>query len=189
MPTNIVDVLKKRFLETIKAAPSSSRWKIVVVDSQSLKIFSAACKMSDIWEESVSVETVENIERTRQPYPLDAIYILTPCQDSISRLVDDFQRKAGPLYAAAHVHFTGALDNIVFQDFNRRLRVTGVSKSIQTLKEIYCEFIVLESAVFTLDNPHSFFTLFGPDDKNEADAEVQRIAKQVSSSPPNYSFG
>ncbi|RUS18043.1 Sec1-like protein [Endogone sp. FLAS-F59071] len=189
--------------------PQSSRWKIVVVDSQSLKIFSAACKMSDIWEESGSprqsslffehsFQVVEffthstnnhNIERLRQAYPLDAIYILTPCQDSISRFVDDFQRKAGPMYAAAHVHFTGALDNKVFEDFNRRLRVTGVSKNINTLKEIYCEFLVLESAVFALDNPYSFFTLFGPDDKNNADAEIERMAKQVCFiSPYLFSF-
>ncbi|KAJ2961915.1 hypothetical protein NQZ79_g2914 [Umbelopsis isabellina] len=50
---------------------------------------------------------VENIEKQRQPYPnLEAIYILTPCVASTSRLVDDFARKGGPMYAAAHVHFT-----------------------------------------------------------------------------------
>jgi hypothetical protein len=50
---------------------------------------------------------VENIEKQRQPYPnLEAIYILTPCSESASRLVDDFARKGGPMYAAAHVHFT-----------------------------------------------------------------------------------
>lgn len=49
---------------------------------------------------------VENIEKPRQPYPsYEAIYILTPCIESCSRLVDDFSRTEGPMYAAAHVHF------------------------------------------------------------------------------------
>lgn len=49
---------------------------------------------------------VENIEKARTPYPsVEAVYILTPCVESCSRLVDDFSRKEGPMYAAAHVHF------------------------------------------------------------------------------------
>lgn len=49
---------------------------------------------------------VENIEKKRQPYPtLEAIYFLTPCKESILRLVDDFSTKP-PTYKAAHVHFT-----------------------------------------------------------------------------------
>lgn len=49
---------------------------------------------------------VENIEKRRQPYPsLEAIYFLTPCRESILRLVDDFSTKP-PTYKAAHVHFT-----------------------------------------------------------------------------------
>lgn len=49
---------------------------------------------------------VENIEKRRQPYPtLEAMYFLTPCRESILRLVDDFSTKP-PTYKAAHVHFT-----------------------------------------------------------------------------------
>lgn len=49
---------------------------------------------------------VENIEKKRQPYPsLEAIYFLTPCRESIYRLVDDFSTKP-PTYKAAHVFFT-----------------------------------------------------------------------------------
>jgi syntaxin-binding protein 1 len=49
---------------------------------------------------------VENIEKRRQPYPsLEAIYFLTPCRESILRLIDDFSTKP-PTYKAAHVHFT-----------------------------------------------------------------------------------
>ncbi|RUP27344.1 Sec1-like protein [Jimgerdemannia flammicorona] len=92
-------------LDMIRSIQPPGRWKIVVVDSKSVKTLSAACKMYDILEENVTL--VENIEKTRQPYPnLEAIYFLTPCQESINRLVDDFARRQGPMYGAAHVHFT-----------------------------------------------------------------------------------
>lgn len=53
---------------------------------------------------------VENIEKPRQPYPsYEAVYILTPCIESCTRLVDDFSRKDGPMYAAAHVHFINGI--------------------------------------------------------------------------------
>lgn len=49
---------------------------------------------------------MENIEKSRQPYPsVEAVYILTPCEDSCRRLVDDLARPEGPMYAAAHIHF------------------------------------------------------------------------------------
>src|ERR1700709_2064315 len=41
------------FLETIKTVQPAGRWKIVVVDSRSLKILSSACRMYDILEENV----------------------------------------------------------------------------------------------------------------------------------------
>lgn len=62
-------------------------------------------------------KVVENIERKRQAYPtLEAIYFLTPCRESILRLVDDFSRT--PTYKAAHVHFTsGKKNNISWHVF------------------------------------------------------------------------
>jgi hypothetical protein len=41
------------FLELIKSVQPAGRWKLVVVDSLSLKILNSACKMYDILEENV----------------------------------------------------------------------------------------------------------------------------------------
>lgn len=61
-------------------------------------------------------KVVENIERKRQAYPtLEAIYFLTPCRESILRLVDDFSRT--PTYKAAHVHFTSGKKKIYLGTF------------------------------------------------------------------------
>ncbi|KAI7851471.1 hypothetical protein BDC45DRAFT_445411 [Circinella umbellata] len=41
------------FLDIIKSVQPAGRWKLVVVDSLSLKILNSACKMYDILEENV----------------------------------------------------------------------------------------------------------------------------------------
>jgi syntaxin-binding protein 1 len=70
-------------------------WKWVVVGDQDTYFFQFLLPV-----------VVENIEKSRTPYPsVEAVYILTPCVESCSRLVDDFARREGPMYAAAHVHF------------------------------------------------------------------------------------
>ncbi|RUS20042.1 hypothetical protein BC937DRAFT_86503 [Endogone sp. FLAS-F59071] len=219
---SIVEILKKRLLDTIRAIPA--RWKIVVVDSKSIKTLSAACKMFDILEENVSsflpasasallpenVTLVENIEKPRQPYPnLEAVYFLTPCQESVNRLVDDFARRSGPMYSAAHVCFTSGLDDRLFDELNRKLKSRGASKYIKNLKEMYVDFTgmfisfdidenlwtdffkfttarllrppVLESAVFSLETPWSFNILFGTEERNKFDRELARLAKQLLS--------
>ncbi|KAI9319966.1 hypothetical protein BX666DRAFT_1350800 [Dichotomocladium elegans] len=45
--------LRNKFLEIIKSVQPAGRWKLVVVDSFSLKILNSACKMYDILEENL----------------------------------------------------------------------------------------------------------------------------------------
>ncbi|KAG2192973.1 hypothetical protein INT46_004221 [Mucor plumbeus] len=176
----IDEILKKRFLELIKTVNPTGRWKLVVVDSLSNKILNSACKMYDILEENVTL--VENIEKPRQPYPsYEAIYILTPCIESCSRLVDDFSRKEGKMYAAAHVHFINALDNNTFDEFTRLLNAANAANDIRSLKEMYVDFLVRENCVYTLDDQRKFLGLFGGLDTSPAQIEPQLddIAKQL----------
>lgn len=104
---------------------------------------------------------VENIERQRQPYPtLDAVYFLTPCRESVLRLVDDFTAHKTPMYKAAHIHFTSGnvnsilrrivtliqyltigLDDELFSELNRKFKAAGASEYIQSLKEMYVDFM------------------------------------------------
>ncbi|KAI8067500.1 hypothetical protein BC940DRAFT_53764 [Gongronella butleri] len=68
------EILKKRLLELIKSVQPAGRWKLVVVDSLSLKILNSACKMYDILEENVSCHSICSLQpvlsrpRTRQPF-------------------------------------------------------------------------------------------------------------------------
>lgn len=140
---------------------------------------------------------VENIEKRRQPYPsLEAIYFLTPCRESILRLVDDFSTKPAT-YKAAHVHFTSGnapfwliyrsliffytgLNDELFNELNKRLKSTGASEYVLSLKELYVDFMVNESAVFTVDPVTSFLSLFGEDRMSDPDQSLRLTAKQVN---------
>lgn len=55
------------------------------------------------------VVVVENIEQRRQPFPnLEAVYILTPSNNSVAGFLEDFTEK-GNMYAAAHLFFTDGI--------------------------------------------------------------------------------
>ncbi|SAL99662.1 hypothetical protein [Absidia glauca] len=134
-----------------------------------------------IWPSSFVV-VVENIEKNRQPYPtLAAIYFLTPCRESILRLVDDFSAHKEPLYNAAHVYFTSGLDDDLFADLNKRLKSTGAAQYIHGLKEMYVDFKVVESGVYTVDPINNFFSVFGTDERAYPEASLRLSAKQLLS--------
>ncbi len=51
------------------------------------------------------IVVVETLERRREPMPnMEAIYFITPSEESITLLMNDF--KKGSLYKAAHVYVT-----------------------------------------------------------------------------------
>ncbi|KAI8582924.1 hypothetical protein K450DRAFT_225491 [Umbelopsis ramanniana AG] len=175
----LTELLRKRLMDTIRAIQPPEKWKLMVIDSQSIKLLNAVCNKYDILEENVTV--IENIERPRQPYPtLEAIYFLTPCKESVYRLIDDFTVK-GPMYKGAHVHFTSALEDDLFDEFNRRLKSRNASQYILRLKEMYVDFMAVESSVFTFDRPISFFNLFGPEERSKFEPELEKLAKQIVS--------
>ncbi|CAG8739933.1 458_t:CDS:2, partial [Cetraspora pellucida] len=92
-------------LNAVKSVNVPGGWKVVVVDDYSLKVIESTCKTFDILEEKVTL--VENLQKTRQPYPnLEAVYIITPSQSSVDKVIEDFtKQKSSPLYAGAHLFF------------------------------------------------------------------------------------
>ncbi|KAF9963764.1 vacuolar sorting protein VPS33/slp1 [Mortierella alpina] len=171
--SSVVKALHDRIMESIDSVQPPERYKIVVLDAKTNKIVLSACKMFDIMDRNVTL--VEMLESKRQAYTsLEAVYLLTPCLESVLRLMDDYPNDGQPKYKAAHVLFTAPLENRLFD----RLTKSPVSKYIRTLRELFIDFT---GKVFSLESPSSFYTLYSPAKKMELSSELDTIAKQLVS--------
>ncbi len=145
-------------LDTIKSVvPSNGQWKVLVLDKGSTRIISACCRMFDIMEEGVTL--VENIEKARQPLPnLDALYFITPTEESIKKLTEDFRKTAQPQYNDVHLVFTSRVSDELMSKL--KTQVTLLQK-VKTFKELNLEFLAIESHCFHFDAPETFGEIYG----------------------------
>ncbi|RIB21202.1 Sec1-like protein [Gigaspora rosea] len=175
----IHEILKKRIIEAIRTAKVQGGWKVVVVDEPALKILESACKMFDILEEKVTL--VEQLEKTRQTYPLEAVYIITPSQESVSKVIEDFTKQSTPLYTGAHVFLTSPPEHPVYKMLMNSMMPTNL---LRDYKELFIEFHAREAQVYSFESPDSFFRLYSPVENTVNavfDGELKKLAKQLLS--------
>lgn len=139
---------------------NGGKWKVLVVDQAALRIISAVTNMNELTDENITL--IEPLEKRRQPYAaMEAIYLCRPSADSVNRIIEDFtassQNKTGQLYLGAHLFFTGQVDDRLFH----RLKSSQASKHIKTLRELYLDYLVVESQVFVLERPWSMLSFYG----------------------------
>ena len=92
----------------------------------------------------LSSSVVEDLNKKREPLPtMEAIYLVTPCDNSIRGIMNDFPSASRAKYKSCHVYFTEACAEELFNDLCKH----PVSKFIKTLKEINIAFLPYESQV------------------------------------------
>jgi syntaxin-binding protein 1 len=79
---NLKELSKERILNMLRQVNPQSRWKLLVVDSQTLALLNSCCKMSEILSHNVTI--VEAIMNKRQPTDMEAIYFISPSIESIN---------------------------------------------------------------------------------------------------------
>lgn len=132
----------------------TDRWKVLVVDSFTVKILSSACSLSDVTDEQVMI--IESLEKERQPMPdTDVLYFLQPTTQSVDRMLDDFSSK--PKYAGVHIYFTSRVPDDLISKMKRSAQFIS---RVRALREVQLEFLSHESQVFLLNMPESFRELY-----------------------------
>ncbi|OMJ21396.1 Protein transport protein sec1 [Smittium culicis] len=167
---SLLEIQRQQFLNALESVRPSSRYKIVVVDSRSLKVLGAVIKLSEILE--YDVLRIDSIEKRRKPEPdVEAMYFLTPSDLSIKYLLEDFtitgqhNIKGGLMYKAAHLFFTSELNDRLFDKVSN----SSIKMHIAALKELCVEY----------DPNFEFFRSFSPKVSANCASEVELISKKI----------
>ncbi|XP_075158735.1 syntaxin-binding protein Rop isoform X1 [Haematobia irritans] len=158
------------------ASKANMDWRVLVVDKLGMRMVSACTKMHEISAEGITL--VEDINKKREPLPsMDAIYLITPSQDSVAGLIRDFENPARPMYRYAHVFFTEAVPDHIFEMIKAAKPLVN---HITCFREINIAFLALESQVYSLDSPDSFQCLYSPAFAQIRAKHLERIAEQIA---------
>ncbi|KZV96352.1 Sec1-like snare protein [Exidia glandulosa HHB12029] len=155
MPASLIQIVRKRFLDTIKSVNPPGRWKILVVDEHSQRLLSSVLRTFDILEENVT--QIELLNQNRPPQPnLEAVYIVMSTGPNVDRIIADFTGKQQ--YAAAHLFFVDGLPEVLF----KQIAASAAEPYLRQLVELYLNIWAIESQAWSVKLPSMFFTAYGP---------------------------
>jgi hypothetical protein len=115
---SIKDIARMRIMEMVNKVKPANEWKILVLDHHTTRIANAAISMHEITEHGVTC--VEDLMRNREPFrKYEAIYFISPLEESVDKVISDFQDKSNAKYAAAHLFFSSRMSPAAFNNFKR----------------------------------------------------------------------
>ncbi|GAA95215.1 uncharacterized protein L969DRAFT_92521 [Mixia osmundae IAM 14324] len=183
---SVIELVRSRYLESIRSVKPANRWKIVVLDNHVTAHLNTVLKTYDVLEENVQqIENINDTARSKSP-SLEALYILAPTRDNVELVLRDFapvrpampsvpsSRSKGkqvpppqptgqdtvPRYRAVHLFFIETLDDALLAKLD-----AGLPQSyLLNVQEIYINFWPVEAQIFTTSrrNRDSLRILYAP---------------------------
>ncbi|OLN81280.1 Protein transport protein sec1 [Colletotrichum chlorophyti] len=148
-------------------------WKVLVLDEGSKKIIDNVIKEDDILNQNIA--NIERIEQKRDMNPeMDAIYILSPRENIVEILINDFERRR---YKQAYLIWTGVLDPKV-----RRMidNCPPAKQRIAGFETLAIDFFPRESHLVTFRDPWSFPILYHPACNNLVARHMKILAQKIT---------
>eukprot|EP01125_Pyxidicula_operculata_P021399 TRINITY_DN8225_c0_g1_i1.p1 TRINITY_DN8225_c0_g1~~TRINITY_DN8225_c0_g1_i1.p1 ORF type:complete len:621 (+),score=154.98 TRINITY_DN8225_c0_g1_i1:222-1865(+) len=106
---------------------------------------------------NAGVSDVCFIDNDRLHLPkLDGIYFLSPSEENIKSIIEDFDDADNPRYRRVHFFFTSRLSDKLM----KALSQARVMPRVKTFKEANFEYLVYDSHTFHFDYPRSFYNLY-----------------------------
>ncbi|CAD8082896.1 unnamed protein product [Paramecium sonneborni] len=162
--------LKGVFVSLIQTNPNVQNY-FLIVDQKTVKVFSAYMKMADLdqWnQEYVQLKNWNQVESHFQK--IHANYFISPTQDSIWKVLDDFKDKKNPQYGVVHLF----LSNENRLSFNVKIaQCNQLITKIASFKIVNLDFSCTSDQVFTIETPQILKKAFTQ--QNE-----QQLLKDVS---------
>lgn len=146
---------------------------VLIVDKKATKALSSAVGMYDIMERRVTL--VEDIERKRAPFTdQGAIYLLAPTEDSVNRLIADWEEKI-PYGNSVFIFFLGRLS----EKYVEKIKACRpLVKRVKCLMEANVDFLAKELRAFHFDMRKAFQDVYLR--KSRAKAELRMADKLIS---------
>ncbi|KAL8425067.1 hypothetical protein Efla_001456 [Eimeria flavescens] len=144
--------------DMIRQVAGPGRYIAMVVDDKTLRVLSSCCSVYDVLCDGVTV--VELISKQRQPLPeLNALYFLSPSEDSIRALIEDFKNERKPQYRSAYVYISSAIPDSS-KILTRLADAPTLLPRIRCLIEFNLSFIAYEQRVFHFGLDNALLRLF-----------------------------
>ncbi|EGR28704.1 syntaxin binding protein 1, putative [Ichthyophthirius multifiliis] len=166
----------KTALEDIMRQNKTVQQYILITDQNSLKIISSLMKMTELLE--LNIISVEKIDNERPKHSKHhAIYFISPYQDSIDLLLNDFPQKKGEnQYGKVHLYLTNRIEENLMSKIATNKYLLN---RILTFKEFNQDFACKFDNIFNLEVLDSLKTIFSESGK-EYKNKIMEISDKIS---------
>ncbi|KAL8274679.1 hypothetical protein Esti_001394 [Eimeria stiedai] len=144
--------------EMVRQVAGPGNYISMVVDDKTLRVLSSCCSVYDVLYDGVTV--IELLSKQRQPLPeLNALYFLSPSEDSIRALIDDFKDERKPQYRSAYVYLSSNIPESS-KIMTRLADSPTLLPRIRCLVEFNLSFIAYEQRIFHFGMSNALLRLF-----------------------------